>query len=132
MYNKNLIRRALNHQENNSVPDSIAPGNKIQPWSTVQWINLTVSNFIKKKHQYQHWCKRGGSNTRICFNHLDAFCVLVWLAAAVIMRNRLAISVKDGLAAGLGAQHCSISVLHSESQWSGIVGLNVLFTMPPV
>ena len=48
--------------------------------------------------------------------HLDALlpCVLVWLAAAAdIMRKRLAISVKDGLAAGLGAQHCSISVLHS-------------------
>lgn len=64
--------------------------------------------------------------------HLDALpCVLVWLAAADIMRNRLVISVKDGLAAGLGAQHCSISVLHSGSQLLGMVGLNVLFTIPP-
>jgi len=66
--------------------------------------------------------------------HLEVLwpCVLVWLAAADIMRKRLAISVKDGLTAGLGAQHCSISVLHSGSQLLGMVGLNVLFTIPPV
>lgn len=54
----------------------------------------------------------------ICFNHLDALWPgdLVWLAADDIIRNRLAISVKDGLAAGFGAQHCSISVRHSRSQ----------------
>lgn len=34
MYNKNLIRQAWNHQKNSGVPDSTAPGNKIQPWST--------------------------------------------------------------------------------------------------
>lgn len=42
------------------------------------------------------------------------------------------ISVKDGRTAGLGAQHCSIKVLHSGSQELGMVGLNVLLTMPPV
>jgi len=54
----------------------------------------------------------------ICFDHLDALWPgdLVWTAAVVIMRSRLAISVKDGLTAGFGAQHCSISVLHSISQ----------------
>lgn len=32
---------------------------------------------------------------------------------------------------GSGAQHCSISLLHSGSHDSGIAGLNVLFTIPP-
>lgn len=41
---------------------------------------------------------------------------LVWLAAVDNTRKRLAISVKDGLAAGFGAQHSSINVLHSASQ----------------
>lgn len=31
-------------------------------------------------------------------------------------RNLLAISVKEGLDAGFGAQHCSIKHFHSESQ----------------
>lgn len=46
-------------------------------------------------------------------------------------RKRLAISVKDGRAVGSGAQHCSISILHSGSQKFGMCGLKVLFTMPP-
>ncbi|GER37560.1 transglutaminase-like superfamily protein [Striga asiatica] len=37
-------------------------------------------------------------------------------ADADIMRNRLAISVKEGRKAGFGAQHCSINALHSASQ----------------
>jgi len=39
--------------------------------------------------------------------------------------------VKDGRAAGFGAQHCSISLFHSGSQKLGMEGLSVLFTMPP-
>lgn len=58
-------------------------------------------------------------------------CPLVWPAAVDITRNRPAISVKDGLTAGLGAQHCSISLFHSGSQKLGMLGLNVLFTIPP-
>lgn len=70
----------------------------------------------------------------VSLTHLGALwpCVFVWLeAAADIMRKRLAISVKEGLAIGLGAQHSSISVLHSRSHSLGIVGLNILFTIPP-
>lgn len=51
--------------------------------------------------------------------------------AADIARRRLAIWVKDGLCAGSGDQHCSISFLHSRSQVTGTGGLNVLFTIPP-
>lgn len=57
-------------------------------------------------------------------------CALVWQAAA-ITRRRFVISVKVGLTTGLGAQHCSISFFHSESQEFGIAGLSVLFTIPP-
>ena len=57
-------------------------------------------------------------------------CGFVWMAVD-INRRRLAISVKDGLAAGSGAQHCSISLLHSGSQELGTGGLSVLLTMPP-
>ena len=46
-------------------------------------------------------------------------------------RKRLVISVNDGRAKGSGAQHCSISNLHSESQKLGTGGLRVLLTMPP-
>jgi len=46
-------------------------------------------------------------------------------------RKRLAISVNDGRAMGSGAQHCSISNLHSGSQKLGTGGLKVLLTMPP-
>lgn len=59
--------------------------------------------------------------------HLDG---LVWLATD-IERSRLAISVKDGRCAGSGAQHSSISFLHSRSQVAGTGGRNVLFTIPP-
>ena len=38
------------------------------------------------------------------------------VTAVVITRNRPAISVKDGRAVGLGAQHSSINILQSESQ----------------
>lgn len=117
-----MIEKILVYQ-----PEFISPGNEIQVWSTIEWINSAVSILTKKKHEWQHWYKNKHQHQ----HHLDAF----WpddLAAADIMRNRLAISVKEGLAAGLGAQHCSISFLHSESQWFGIVGLNVLFTIPPV
>lgn len=69
------------------------------------------------------------------WHHLDAFWpwALPWLAAAAAdrTRKRAAISVKDGLAVGLGAQHCSISLRHSWSQKLGMGGLNVLLTMPP-
>lgn len=58
-------------------------------------------------------------------------CPLVWPAAVDITRNRPAISVKDGLTAGLGAQHCSINLFQSGSQKFGMAGLKVLFTIPP-
>jgi len=46
-------------------------------------------------------------------------------------RSRPAISVKAGRCAGSGAQHCSMSLLHSGSHEAGTGGLSVLFTMPP-
>lgn len=66
--------------------------------------------------------------------HLDGLfpCGFVSVAAADIMRKRLAICVKEGLATGFGAQHSSISVFHSRSQWLGMAGRNVLFTIPPI
>ncbi len=46
-------------------------------------------------------------------------------------RSRPAISVNAGRCDGSGAQHCSISLLHSGSHDAGTGGLNVLFTIPP-
>ena len=57
-------------------------------------------------------------------HHLDGL-------ACDMERNRPAIWVKDGRCCGSGAQHCSISLLHSGSHVAGMGGLNVLFTIPP-
>jgi hypothetical protein len=56
---------------------------------------------------------------------------LARFAATDIERRRPAISVKAGRCAGSGAQHCSISRLHSGSHDAGTGGLSVLFTIPP-
>jgi len=56
---------------------------------------------------------------------------LAWFAATDMERSRPAISVKAGRCAGSGAQHCSMSLLHSGSHEAGTGGLSVLFTMPP-
>lgn len=64
-------------------------------------------------------------------SYLTAALLRATAATADIARKRPAISVKDGLTTGFGAQHCSINILHSGSQKLGIGGLNVLLTMPP-
>ena len=61
-------------------------------------------------------------------SHLFAF---AWFAATDMARSLPAISVKAGRCAGSGAQHCSMSLLHSGSHDAGTGGLSVLFTMPP-
>lgn len=51
---------------------------------------------------------------------------------AAKLRNWFATSLNFGLSKGSVDQHLSISDFHSESQYSGIGGRNVLLTIPPV
>lgn len=59
------------------------------------------------------------------------FIAFAWFAATDMARSLPAISVNAGRCAGSGAQHCSMSLLHSGSHDAGTGGLSVLFTMPP-
>lgn len=105
-----LLKRSLSHSEKKE--ETMYLCSKYDAVHTIyesiiEWIeDVTRPKIMQKWH-------------KLLLNfHLDALwpCALVWLAAVVITRKQLAISVNDGLAAGLGAQHCSISVLHSGSQ----------------
>jgi hypothetical protein len=51
--------------------------------------------------------------------------------ATAIARNSLAITEKLGLSAGSADQHLSINDFQVGSHQLGILGRNVLFTMPP-
>ena len=67
---------------------------------------------------------------RFKFYLLARIC-LVGCSAFDMIRSLFVICVNDGLAAGSGDQHSSINFLHSGSQRSGMLGLRVLFTIPP-
>lgn len=71
----------------------------------------------------------GASKYSSCIVYLEV--ALAWFAATDMARSRPAISVNAGRCDGSGAQHCSISLLHSGSHEAGTGGLNVLFTIPP-
>lgn len=77
-------------------------------------------------------CKRDDHRTLVWFPDFepDDPVLLSWVTIA-ICRRRPAISVKHGRTVGSGAQHSSISLLHSGSQELGMGGLRVLFTIPP-
>lgn len=71
---------------------------------------------------------------RLLYMFVTMFGVYVWpfrFKDASIARKVLAISEKVGLLVASAAQHFSINDLHAGSHDLGIVGRNVLFTMPP-